>query len=48
MQDLGTWIAGAAARALLEQPGTDDEHARAFMDEVSDELTRDGRQEAQA
>ena len=36
-------------RALLEQPGTDDDHARAFMSEVSDELTRaTNRQEAQA
>jgi glyoxylase-like metal-dependent hydrolase (beta-lactamase superfamily II) len=36
-------------QALLERPGTDDERARIFMDEVTDELQRaTNRQEAEA
>jgi len=51
MQDLWTRMErwSRRVRALLDQPGTDDEHARAFMSEVTDELTRaTSRHEAQA
>jgi len=51
MQDLWTrmdrW--SRRVRAQLEQPGTDEERARQFMNEVADELTRAAsREEAQA